>query len=171
LHHNVFVNYECSSYKVFGFLQFLSESAVEAVGFCAIELRLELFQPYFNRVNRIQPSQDFSNVPEVFHYPIGLKSKGYPDSLGTWLGLARTVYIRRIFVGLARTVYIHRICPYIWWYPCQKYRIYTVYIWFWPTLRIFEHFPAINTVNMVLASPTHMVFSTSWSSYWWFSLC
>jgi len=23
----------------------------------------------------------------------------------------------------------------IWWFPCQKYRIYTVYIWFWPTLQ------------------------------------
>jgi hypothetical protein len=39
-----------------------------------------------------------------------------------------------LYVGLARTVYIHRIWPYIWWFPCQKYRIYTVYIWFWPTL-------------------------------------
>jgi hypothetical protein len=37
-------------------------------------------------------------------------------------------------VGLARTVYIHRIWPYVWWFPCQKYRVYTVYIWFWPTL-------------------------------------
>jgi hypothetical protein len=26
--------------------------------------------------------------------------------------------------------------PYIWWIPCQKYRICTVYIWFWPTLFI-----------------------------------
>ena len=26
-------------------------------------------------------------------------------------------------LGLARTVYIHRIWPYIWWFPCQKYRI------------------------------------------------
>ena len=39
-----------------------------------------------------------------------------------------------IIVGLARSVYIHRIWPYIWWFPCQKYRIHTVYIWFWPTL-------------------------------------
>ena len=37
-------------------------------------------------------------------------------------------------VGLARTVYIHRIWLYIWWFPCQKYCIYTVYICFWPTL-------------------------------------
>jgi len=29
-------------------------------------------------------------------------------------------------VGLARTVNIHRIWPYIWWFPCQKYRIYMV---------------------------------------------
>jgi hypothetical protein len=41
--------------------------------------------------------------------------------------------------GLARTVYIHRIRPYIWWFPCQKYRIYTVYIWFWPTLYLLPH--------------------------------
>ena len=42
------------------------------------------------------------------------------------------------FEGLARTVYIHRIWPYIWWFPWQKYRIYTVYIWFWPTLFMCE---------------------------------
>ena len=41
-----------------------------------------------------------------------------------------------IFVRLARIVYIHRIWPYIWWFPCQKYRIHTVYIWFLPTLHI-----------------------------------
>jgi hypothetical protein len=38
-----------------------------------------------------------------------------------------------ISLGLTRTVYVHRIWPYIWWLPCQKYRIYTVHIWFWPT--------------------------------------
>jgi hypothetical protein len=32
-------------------------------------------------------------------------------------------------VGLARTVYMHRIWPYILWFPCQKYRVYTVYIY------------------------------------------
>ena len=41
-----------------------------------------------------------------------------------------------IYVGLARTICIHRIWPYTWWFPCQKYRIYTVYIWSWPTLYI-----------------------------------
>jgi len=39
-------------------------------------------------------------------------------------------------LGLARTVYIHRIWPCIWWFPCQKYRTCTVYVWFWPTLLI-----------------------------------
>jgi len=44
-----------------------------------------------------------------------------------------------ICVGLARTVYQHRILPNVWWYPCHKYRIYTVTplnIWFWPTLHM-----------------------------------
>ena len=48
----------------------------------------------------------------------------------TYAGLARTMYIQLIYVGLARTVYMHRIWPYIWWLPCQKYRIYTVYMVF-----------------------------------------
>jgi len=75
-------------------------------------------------------------------------------------------YICTVYVGLARTVFVHRIWPYIWWFPCQKYRVYTVYtckcmvlanstelivrvgqnricalyipinLWFWPTLFI-----------------------------------
>jgi len=54
-----------------------------------------------------------------------------------WCWPTRINYmIIMIQVGLARTVYIHRIWPYIWWFPCQKYRICTVYIWFWPTLFI-----------------------------------
>jgi len=47
------------------------------------------------------------------------------------------------FLGLARTVYIHRIYPYIWSNPYKIYRIYTVYIWFWPTLSIFKWAPAL----------------------------
>jgi hypothetical protein len=43
---------------------------------------------------------------------------------------------RHVFVGLFRTVYIHRIWPYICWFPCQKYCVYTVYILYWPTLCI-----------------------------------
>jgi len=32
-----------------------------------------------------------------------------------------------VCVGLARTVYLHRIWPYVWWFPCYKYRMYNVY--------------------------------------------
>jgi len=49
---------------------------------------------------------------------------GLPEGVAGWL------------VGLARTVYMLRIWPYIWWFPCQNCRIYTVYIWYWPTLLI-----------------------------------
>ena len=39
------------------------------------------------------------------------------------------VLVHHVF---SRTAYIHRICPCIWWFPCQKYCICT--IWLWPTL-------------------------------------
>jgi len=45
------------------------------------------------------------------------------------------------FLGVARIVYVHRIWPYIWWYPCQKHRIYTVYTY----------------VCMVLVNPVHFM--------------
>jgi hypothetical protein len=50
------------------------------------------------------------------------------------------------YIGLAKTIYIHCIWLYIWWFPCQEYRIYTVYIWFWPTLYIYT----------VLANPANV---------------
>ena len=34
------------------------------------------------------------------------------------------------------TCTVNRKLPYILLFPCQKYHIYTVYIWFWPTLHI-----------------------------------
>ena len=47
-------------------------------------------------------------------------------------------------------VYMHHIWPYIWWFPCQKYRIYTVYIWFWPTLHcIISYFHVSRSVQAV----------------------
>ena len=49
------------------------------------------------------------------------KSKGAPYCSSAKKGCA--------IVGLARTVYIHRICPYIWYFPCQNHRIYTVYMY------------------------------------------
>jgi len=46
----------------------------------------------------------------------------------------QVIYV--LWVGLARTVYFHRVWLYIWWVPCQKHCMYTVYIWFWPTLDV-----------------------------------
>jgi hypothetical protein len=74
-----------------------------------------------------------------------------------------------IFIGLARTVYIHRIWQYLWWFPCQKYRIYTAYIWFWPTLHInmyingnvctvilAETHAYVQCISTVMANPVHV---------------
>jgi len=47
-----------------------------------------------------------------------------------------TQHCTALCVGLTRTVCMHRIWPYIWWFPCQNYRVYTVYIWFWLTLPV-----------------------------------
>jgi len=52
-------------------------------------------------------------------------------------------------VGLARSVYIYLHAPYIWWFPSQKYRVYTVYIWFRPTLRMYGSSLARSTVHML----------------------
>jgi hypothetical protein len=51
----------------------------------------------------------------------------------------------RVWKGLARAVYIHRIWPYILWFPCQTYHTYTVQIWFWPTLSIKQQFNTQHT--------------------------
>ena len=48
------------------------------------------------------------------------------------------LYLSQVQIGLARTVYIRRIWPYIWWFPCQIYHTYTAYLWFWPTLCILH---------------------------------
>ena len=54
-----------------------------------------------------------------------------------------------LHVWLTRTVYMHRIWPYILWLTCQKLCVYTVYIWFWPTLPTFlghhPYFCAVQT--------------------------
>ena len=52
-------------------------------------------------------------------------------------------------IGLAITVFIHRTWLYIRWFPCQKLRIHTVYIWSWPTL----HMRSMHTPESVFKSP------------------
>jgi len=81
-----------------------------------------------------------------------------------------------VCVGLARTVYIHRIWPYIWWFPCQKYCIYTVYIWFWLTLRMCASAPGTAIYQRVAPHPcspkagsccgTNMYWHTQVNMYW-----
>jgi len=39
-----------------------------------------------------------------------------------------TVCTPYMYLWLARIVYIHRIWPFVRWFPCQKYRMYTVYV-------------------------------------------
>ena len=69
--------------------------------------------------------------------------------------MARTVHTYCTWLGLARTVYTHRIWPYIWWFPCQKYHIYTVYIWFWPTQ--YMTIPLVNFLPKKSTYPVHLV--------------
>ena len=57
------------------------------------------------------------------------------------------LHLIRLLLGLARTVNINRIWPWIWWFPCQKHRIYTVYIWFWPTLVINVQWKMLSTLQ------------------------
>ena len=50
------------------------------------------------------------------------------------LTLSRALHHLVSCIGLAKTVFVRRLWPYIWWFSSQKHRMYTVYIWFWPTL-------------------------------------
>ena len=57
------------------------------------------------------------------------------ETASLWFEFGYVQHIHR--VGQNRVyVYMHRIWPYIWWFPCQKHGIYTIYAWFWPTLHI-----------------------------------
>jgi hypothetical protein len=80
--------------------------------------------------------------PKVKHWVLN-----FPDPLGFY------AFIYMTFLRLARTVYMHRIWPYIQWFPCQKYRIYTVYIWFWPTLEIL-YLPSDKECSVIQAAST-----------------
>jgi len=62
----------------------------------------------------------------------------------------KLVLVHCLCLGLARTIYKHCMWPYFGWFSCQKYHIYTVYIWFWPTLRICViSLPIIPHVNRI----------------------
>jgi len=63
------------------------------------------------------------------------------------ISLPKIPYIHRIYIGLARTVYIHRIWPYIWWFSCPKYRVHTLHM----TVYLVIFLPKIPYICMVLA--------------------
>ena len=77
---------------------------------------------------------------------------------------------------LAGAVHVRRVWPYVWWFPCQKYRIYTVrlglakavhvrrvwpYVWWFPC-QIYRMY----TVRLGLAKTVygHRI----WPYVWWF---
>jgi hypothetical protein len=64
---------------------------------------------------------------------------------------------------LARTVYIRIYTPYTWWFLSQKYRMYTVYIWFWPSLYICNaawQMMSTRATQTRYKQPTHKPFHT-----------
>jgi len=77
-------------------------------------------------------------------YPLRLNTLGYAVSLNQFKHCrARCLFLNvcmLFYVGQNR-IYIHRMWPYIWWPPCQKYRMFTVYI----------------CVYMVLANPSVVI--------------
>jgi hypothetical protein len=51
------------------------------------------------------------------------------DVSGIWRFCTASRLQACLYLGLARTVYIRIYTPpYIWWFPSQKYRMYTVYM-------------------------------------------
>jgi hypothetical protein len=80
----------------------------------------------------------------------------YPLDCTLWLGQYPAVAgdWHNTPLGLARTVYIHRIWPYIWLFSCQTYHTFTVYIWFWPTKTL--HF--MHPLDCRLWRPINLLF-------------
>ena len=59
-------------------------------------------------------------------YPLFVTSYG-TSFMSHDIFFMRHCILYSLWVGLARTVYIRIYTPYIWWFPSQKYRMYTVY--------------------------------------------
>ena len=69
-----------------------------------------------------------------------------------WVCTCAYIYI---YIWLARPVYIHRVWPYIWWFPCQNYRIYTPYMTVYLVISL-PKIPYIHRIYRVLANPTYI---------------
>jgi len=99
------------------------------------------------------------------HIPIQIPTKeiscGTPADGGG--GRRVTSQAQNISVGLAKTVYIRIYTPYTWWFLSQKYRMYTVYIWFWPSLYICNaawQMMSTRATQTRYKQPTHKPFHT-----------
>ena len=91
--------------------------------------------------------------------PGGLSSKAPPSRLWTSMtqSLSRCVWGGYKISRVGQNVYIHRIRPYIWLIPCKKYRICTVYIWFWPTLVMRQPSVILTSKSDLTPSSSHPV--------------
>ena len=67
------------------------------------------------------------------------------------LSHTQLVPLWRTCLGLSRTVYTHCKWPYVWWFPCQNYHVYTVYTY----------------KCMVLANLLHVVICQWFDSHGW----
>jgi len=81
-------------------------------------------------------AQPRAQVGMVFMYVFAALIHMFLPLLCLWMGLVRAVLNHRIwlyiwwfpcqnyrlYIESARTVYMHRIWPYIWWFPCQRNR-------------------------------------------------
>jgi len=82
--------------------------------------------------------------PELHRHSILVSSAGLSCTvIQYWSAVLAWVALQ---LRLARTIYTLRIWLSIWRFPCQTYRIYTEYVWFWPTLTILNHWAIAMTL-------------------------
>ena len=82
-----------------------------------------------------------------------------------------------ICVGLARAVYMHHEWQYIWWFPCQKFCVCTVYVWFWPALLLclklssydWRLHPEQHPIGLTFSSLDNCLKVTHINIYWYLS--
>jgi len=69
--------------------------------------------------------------------------------------------VHAVCVGLASTVYIHRVWPYLWWIPCPKYQIYTVYIYIFLFIYLYgSGQPYVRTYTRTVLANSKCICST-----------
>ena len=73
----------------------------------------------------------------------------------------QTILWQGKWVRLAKTAYLHRVFGDF----CQKYGVYTVYVWFWPTPQM-----SINHLELVQRVLAHYCFVTDFMNYRTFGL-